>query len=113
MRLDCAEPGFETAYIEVDTAKWLRPEVNIMSQGATTDKWFALLRRKVTAVRLPVLEGEPITLPAHLTPEALDRVDYVLWNWFVWAVTQAAKEVIDLGNAPWRRSSSTPETNGA
>jgi hypothetical protein len=109
MRVTCEEPGFETAYLEIETARWTRPEVDALVSGALTEKWFAVLQRKVTGVCLPTLEGEPVTIPGHLTPEALDRLDYVLWNWLVAAVTAVGRELISLGNAPWRRLSPTPE----
>lgn len=113
MRIVCEEPGFDGAFIDIDTARWTRRDVEVLVRGATTDAWFAVLRRKITAVSLPALEGEPVTTPDQITSEAMDRLDHVLWNWFVAAVTSAGRELISLGNAPWRRLSPTPEANAA
>jgi hypothetical protein len=113
MRIDCEEPGFESAYIDIETSRWTRPEVDVLTRGAATEKWFEVVRRKCKALSLPVLEGEPVTVPDQLTAAALDRLDYVLFNWVVAAVTKAGREVIHLGNAPWRRLSATPETDAA
>ncbi len=113
MRIVCEEPGFEGAYVDIGTARWTRRDVDALVRMATTDEWYDVLQRKVTAVSLSVLEGEPVTKPDQITGEAMDRLDYVLWNWFVAAVTSVGRELIDLGNAPWRRLSPTPEAKAA
>lgn len=111
MRYECTEDGFAGAFVEFTTAGWTRKdlrELRLLDEG---DAWFALLQRKVTAVSLPVLSGEPIVKPSGLTPEALDRLDLVLYHWLTAQIVRALREVTELGNAVWRRQFASAVAN--
>lgn len=113
MRQDCAEPGLSEAFIDITTTGWTRKQVETVRSGESAGGWFAVLQEKTAAVYLPVLEGEAVRLPADLTADALDRLDYVLYQWLVSAITEALRDVITLGNAPWLRLSQKREASAA
>lgn len=110
MRYECAEPGFEAAWIEIRETGWTRKAINQLRALDESDEWFALLRSHVTGLHLPAVEGDAVSDVADLTPDALDRLDLVLFNWFVSALIEALRDITQLGNAPWRRLSRQSET---
>lgn len=103
MRYACEEPGFEDAFLEISETGWTRKALRELGTLSESDEWFAALAGRLTAVHLPTLEGAPVTAPGQLTAAALDRLDVVLYNWFVAALLEALGDVTNLGNAPWRR----------
>lgn len=103
MRYECEEPGFEGAYLEMTDKGWTRKALNQLRTLDESDAWFGVLAQYVTAVHLPTLDGEPVQAAGQITPDALDRLDIVLYNWFVSALSEALADVTNLGNAPWRR----------
>ena len=110
MRYTCDEPGFEAAFLEIDELRWMRRDVTVLFMGSESEEWFAVLRKHCTALHLPVLEGEPITKPADLTTEALDRLDIVLYGWLNGKLSLAAGAVGELAKNARRRSSNQSET---
>lgn len=113
MRYQCQEPGFEDAFLEIPETGWTRAHLRQLRELDESAAWFDTLRFHVTALHLPVVEGDAVTTPAGLVPEVLDRLDLVVYNWLIAAIVEAMRNVTHLGNAPWRRLSGTQETGVA
>jgi len=113
MRYECQEKGFEGAYLEFPDTGWTRAHMRDLRTLDESEAWFARLRSRLTEVHLPVVEGEPVTKAEQVTPEMLDRLDLVLYNWFASTIVEAMRDVTQLGNAPWRRLSAGSETSVA
>lgn len=113
MRYTCEEPGFDGCFVEFTESGWTRRDQKAIRSLEESEEWFALLRTKVTGVHLVTVDGQAIDTPAGITPEMLDGMDVVLFNWFVGVIVLALGEVNSLGNAVWRRLFATPATTPA
>ena len=105
MRFDFDGPEFPGAFVEFSDAWSVGEKRRIFEvQG---DEFYSLLRRKVTALSLPVMEGEQITAPDQLTHDSIDGLDGRLWDWFRGTVGRAILELGNLGEAMRRRLSTS------
>ena len=103
MRYTCEEPGFEDAFLEFSEVGWTRRALNSLRTLDDTEEYFAIVRSRLTAIQVPALEGDDLTAPEHLTPDALDRIDIVAYNWIITVIVRVIRDVTNLGEAPWRR----------
>lgn len=113
MRYVCQEEGFGEAFVEFLDTGWTRADLRRLRDLDESSAWFGVLRQRVVALHLPVVGGEPLTDINALTPDVLDQMDIVVYNWFVATIIEAMRDVTHLGNAPWRRLSSMQEAASA
>lgn len=96
----CDIPGFEDCWFEI-SERWTRGELKSFF-AETGDAYLDLIRRKIVAIHMPT-EGDPITEPAHLVNENIDRVDIWVWKWFGTAIAVGVDELYSMGEAHARR----------
>lgn len=105
MRFDFDGEEFPGAFVEFTDA-WSVGEKRRVFEVQGED-FYTLLRRKVTAIQLPTLEGDPISAPAQLTHEGIEGLDGRLWDWFRGTIGRAIVELGNLGEAMRRRLSTS------
>lgn len=101
MRYECDDPAFAGSFIEFSES-WSRGEVRAAWAAKEVDL-LDILRRKITALYLPCVNGDPITDPDDLTPERLGDVDTRLYTWFANAWIKCMDDLANLGNALGRQ----------
>lgn len=104
LRYECDDPDFAGCFVEISKA-WSRKQYQQYWAGVKdkSDEWFALIKSKITALRLVTVEGVEITHPDQLTDETIDEIDLRLWTWFANVIPKALFDVSALGNALGRR----------
>lgn len=81
---------------------WTRGETKT-AYNKVGSEFLDLLKRKITAIHLDCLEGEPITDAAALTEDDLDRIDVRVYTWFSMTWVAHLNNLADLGNALGRK----------
>lgn len=99
-KYQCDIPGFEDCWFEL-SERWTRGELKAFF-AETGNKYLDLVRSKIIACYFAA-EGAPITEPAQLTSENVDRIDIWLWKWFGTAVAVGVDELYSMGEAHARR----------
>lgn len=96
IRVECATPGLEANWIEVDEV-WTRKELQafVSLQG---EAYWALWGRKVTACHVELAEGGVVDEPAAVGL-VLDDLDIRLLRWLASAVLTATNHLLSLGEA--------------
>lgn len=107
MRYECDDPQFAGAFIEF-SEQWSVRQRRVLVE-AESDEYVQMLASKITALHLPVLEGDAITEPAQFDAENIDRVDFRLFEWVKRQTLQLLIDLADLGEAYRRRLYGTSE----
>ena len=112
-RYECDDPDFAGNFIEYSDA-WSLREVNAMV-GAPLTETVPLAARKVTALHLDTVEGEPLTEAGDMTNEALEEIDLRLYYWLAGTFAKVTGDIGQLGEALRRRwfASCAAKTDGA
>ena len=117
MRYQCDIPTFEDNFIEL-SERWTRRELATVDT-IEGEAYFALLRRKLTAVYLSRIDEETgarivsITDPAEFTRETTEAIDFMVWRWIAHALRRGIDTMYSLGEESARRWSRAQGTTTA
>lgn len=111
MRYKCDDPMFDGAFVEFAEQWSVRQRRALVEQEGP--EYVQTLASKITALHLPVIEGDPITDPAQFTVADIDRVDFRLFEWVKRQTLQLLIDLADLGEAYKRRLYGTSEEKAA
>lgn len=113
-RFDCDIAGFEACYVEF-SPRWTRAEVRAFwgdGEGQTT---LDLMQRKIVRLHVELVDLPALTDPTTINNDALDDMDWELFQWLNSALIVFVQEMARLGEVTRRRLSATtaPTTAGA
>lgn len=100
MRFEYEGDEFPGAFVEVSDAWSIGQRRAFLELKG--DDWLALWRKKIVALHLPALEGEPLDDSEQVTQDGLDRLDVRLFAWLEAAIVLTVRELADLGEAQRR-----------
>lgn len=95
MRVQCPVETYTDNYVEYDE-RWSRADVRRF--GSSSVEMIDLMRSKVSAIYVRLLDGE-IKSADDITDEALDRMQWEVFQWFIVQPQLVLKEILDLGEA--------------
>lgn len=105
MRVQCPVETYTDNYVEYDE-RWSRAEVRRF--GNNSADMIELMQRKITSIHIRLLDGE-INSATEVTEEALDNMQWEVFQWFVVQPQMVLKEILNLGEAVRHQSSRTAE----